>query len=74
MPSFAEATQPAKRVETLPYRRVLEEFVAVDWTDTTNEKLTWMLGDAREILRRLDLMDAARLADEDDAAISGLQP
>jgi hypothetical protein len=74
MPSFAEAAQPDKRVETLPYRRVLEEFVAVDWTNTTNEKLTWMVGDARDILRRLDLMGAARLADEDEAALAGLQP
>ncbi|MBR1281306.1 hypothetical protein JQ597_04555 [Bradyrhizobium sp. AUGA SZCCT0177] len=70
--SLAGAAESSPSVENLPFRRILEDFVAVDWTGITNE-FSGRVQDAQEILRRLDFVGVSQLADEDEAALANLE-
>ncbi|MFQ3451809.1 hypothetical protein PMN64_00575 [Bradyrhizobium sp. UFLA01-814] len=69
VPCLADADGRAEYPHDLPHRRVLEDFAAVDWTSLTSN-LAQEAEDAREILRRLDLING--LDEDDDAALGRL--
>jgi hypothetical protein len=71
VPSLADADGRGEYPVDLSHRRVLEDFARVDWASFT-KSFAKEAEDAREILRRLDLIGG--LADEDHEALGRLGP
>jgi hypothetical protein len=71
VPTLADACDPNADPATLPHRRLLEEFIAVDWPRVSKYHDS-EVRDAREIIRRLDALGTTILSDEDEAALEFL--
>jgi hypothetical protein len=71
IPTLAEACDPKADPATLPHRRMLEEFIALDWPRRSMYEDD-EVSDAREIIRRLDALSPTILSDEDETAVEYL--